>query len=162
MAEDLAERRAGDQERVAVMRNADAVGEIKLVDEGAGGTGGGVIADQPPVRPRLENVQRIGRHLVARGTVAEIDLAIRGDVEIVGHAQPRVVIELVPRAIGFIGYLEHFAARPDAIDSHARYADDEVLVAIELHAERPAADMREDFPVFEVAARETDDIAVAR
>ena len=39
--------------------------------------------------------------------------------------------------------------------------DDQVFVPVELHAERPAADMREDLALFEVRAREADDVAVA-
>ena len=40
-------------------------------------------------------------------------------------------------------------------------ADDQVLVLVELHAERPAADMGEDFAMLEVRAGEADDVAVA-
>ena len=49
----------------------------------------------------------------------------------------------------------------DAVDAHAGDGDDQVLVVVELHAERAAADMGEDLAVLEVRAGEADDVAVA-
>ncbi len=62
----------------------------------------------------------------------------------------RIVVELVPGAVGLVGDLEDFAAGLDAIDAHAGDADDEVLVLVELHAERPAADMGEHLALLKV------------
>ncbi len=57
--------------------------------------------------------------------------------------------------------LKTVAVRLDAVDAHAGNGDDQVLVLVELHAERPAADMGEDLALLEVRAGETDDVAVA-
>src|SRR6516164_243416 len=160
IAEDLAERGACDQKRLAVMRDADPVREIEMVDNGAGGPGRGIVADHAAVRARLQDVERVGRHFVPRRAVAEINLAVRPDVEVVSHAQAGIVVELVPGTVGFVGYLEHLAVRLDAVHAHAGNGDDQVLVSIELHSERPAADMRKDLAGFEVGTREADDVAV--
>ena len=132
-----------------------------MIDHGAGLLGGGIVDDQPAVRPPFQDIERIGRHLVAGGAVAEIDLAVGRDIEIVGHAQPGIVVQLVPGAVGLVGDLEHLAVRLDAIDAHAGDRDDQVLVLVELHAERPSADMGEDVAMLEVRAGEANDVAVA-
>ena len=161
VAEDLAERGAGDQHRLAVMRHADAVREVEMIDHRPGLPGGGIVDDETAVRPPFHDVERIGRHLVARGAIAEIDLAVGRDVEIVCHAQPAIVVQLVPGAVGLVGHLEERAVRLDAVDAHAGNRDDQVLVPVELHAERPSADMGEDIALLEVRAGETNDVAVA-
>ena len=70
-------------------------------------------------------------------------------------------LSLVPGAVGLVGDLEDLSARLDAVDAHAGDTDDQILVLVELHPERAAADMGEDFALFEVRAGETDDVAVA-
>ena len=57
--------------------------------------------------------------------------------------------------------LKTVAVRLDAVDAHAGDGDDQVLVLVELHAERPSADMGEDLALLEVRAGEADDVAVA-
>ena len=41
------------------------------------------------------------------------------------------IVELGPRAVGFVGNLEHFAAWPHAVDAHYGNADDQVLVLVD-------------------------------
>ena len=57
--------------------------------------------------------------------------------------------------------LKTCAVRRDAVDAHAGDRDDQVLVPVELHAERPPADMGEHLAGLEIRARETNDVAVA-
>ncbi len=103
------------------------------------------MAQHAPVRSALEDVEGIGRCLVAGGAVAEIDFAVRRDVEIVGHPHAGIVVELVPGAIGLVGDLEYFATGLHAVHAHAADADDQILVTVELHAVGTAADVGEHF-----------------
>ena len=50
----------------------------------------------------------------------------------------------------------------DAVEAHAADADVEVVVAVEGHAERRAADVREDLHALVVGREEAHDVAVAR
>ncbi len=73
----------------------------------------------------------------------------------------RVVVQLVQVRLVSIGDLEDPTVGRDAVDAHAGDCDDQVLVAIELHAERPAADMGEHLAGFEIRPGEADHVAVA-
>jgi hypothetical protein len=118
------------------------------------------LASAPAVQPgaaspyaqndRLISAQAIGVDQVEgpedvildrQGRLYGSDLAVGRDVEVVGHAQAGVIIQLVPGAVGLVGDLEDTTVGRDAVDAHAGDRDDQILVAIELHAERPAADM---------------------
>ena len=101
-------------------------------------------------------------HFVADGGLGEEDAAVVGDVEVVGQPQPAVVVDRVEAAVGFVRYLLDLARRGDAVEPHAADADIEIVVAVERHAERLAADMGEDLHLLVVGRHETDDVAVAR
>ena len=47
-----------------------------------------VVANEPAIAPALERIDRPFMHFVASRRFAEIDLAVRGDVEIIGQPQP--------------------------------------------------------------------------
>ena len=79
------------------MRDADAVREVEMVDHASGLPGRGIVAHHAAVRTALDDVERVGRHLVAGGAVAEVDLAVGRDIEVVRHAQARIVVELGTR-----------------------------------------------------------------
>ena len=101
-------------------------------------------------------------HLVAHGRLGEEDAAVVGDVEIVGQPQPAVVVDRVEAAVGLVGRLLDLAVGRDAVEAHAADADIEVVVAVERHAERLAADMGVDLHPLVVGREEADDVAVAR
>jgi hypothetical protein len=111
-------------------------------DQCLGLAGRRIVDHQPTVGSALDDVECVRRHLIARRAVAEVDLAVGRDIEIVGHAQARVVVELVLGAVRLVGDLEDSAVGLDSIDAHPGDANDEVLLPVELHAERSAADMR--------------------
>ena len=161
VAIDLAERGAGDQQRLPVVRDAYAVRKVKMRNQRRGLAGRRIIDHQPAVGPALDNVERVRGHFVARRAVAEIDLAVWRDVEIVGHAQPRIVVELVPGSVGLVGELEDRAVGLDPVNAHPGDANDEVLIPIELHPQRSAADVSEYLTTLEIGSRKADDVAVA-
>ena len=65
----------------------------------------------------------------------------------------RVILETVPGAVGLVGDLEYRAVGLDTINTHARHADKDILVAIQCHAERTAADPGKFLPTLVVGAR---------
>src|SRR5271154_4295904 len=132
-----------------------------MSDQRRGPAGRRIVDHQPTVGSALDDVERVRGHLIARRAVAEVDLAVRRDIEIVGHTEARIVVELVPGAVRLVGDLEDLAVGPDSIDAHAGDAYDEVLLPVELHAERSTADMCEHFALLEVGAGKADDVAVA-
>ena len=101
-------------------------------------------------------------HFVADGRFREEDAAVVGDVEIVGQPQAAVVVDRIKAAVGLVGDLLDLALGRDAIEAHAADADIEIVVAVEGHAERLAADMGEDLHLLVVGRQETHDVAVAR
>ena len=124
--------------------------------------GVGVVADDAAVAARLEPVGRPLVHLVAHRRFGEEDAAIVGDVEVVGEPQTAVVVDRAQAAVGLVGRLLDLAIGRDAIEPHAADADVEIVVAVEGHAERLAADVREDLHALVVGREEADDVAVAR
>ncbi len=76
--------------------------------------------------------------------------------------QAAVVVDRTHAAVGFVGRLFHGAVRLDAIEPHAADADVEIVLAIEGHAERLAADMGEHLHLLIVGREKADDVAVTR
>ena len=122
----------------------------------------GVVADDPAVAARLQAIDRPFVHFVANGGLREEDAAVVGDVEVVGEPQAAVVVDRIEAAVGLVCDLLDLAVGRDAIEPHAADADIEIVVAIEGHAERLAADMGEDLHLLVVGRQEADDVAVAR
>ena len=86
MAVDAAVGRGGDQHRSPVMRDADAVRKVKAPDDFLRLSSRRVVAQHTAVRATLDDLGRIVGRFIARRAVAEIDLSIGRDVEIVGHS----------------------------------------------------------------------------
>ena len=162
VAADAAAEGLGEQDRLAVAGDADAVGEFQAAQHRARGVGVRVVADDAAVAARFQPVDRPFVHFVAHGGFREEDAAVVGDVEIVGQPQPAVVVDRIEAAVGLVGDLLDLALGRDAIEPHAADADIEIVVAVEGHAERLAADMGEDFHLRVVGRLETHDVAVAR
>ena len=112
-----------------------------------------IVADDAAVAAPFQRVDDPFFEAVADGRLAEIDLAVRRDVEIVGKAHAGIVDDRQRRAVRFRRQFLDLALLVDAIEPHAGDADDETAVLVERHAERPAADMRIDF-AFGVVGRE--------
>ena len=125
-------------------------------------SGLGIVADDPAVAARLQSVDRPLVHFVADGRLGEENPTVIGDVEIVGEPKAAVVVDRVEAAVGLVCDLLDLALGRDAIESHPADADIEIVVAVERHAERLAADMREDLHLLVVGRHETHDVAVAR
>ena len=68
------------------MGDAYPVREIKAFDELFGPAGGRIVTEHTAVRSAFDDLERIGRRLVTGGAVAEVDLSVRRDVEVVRHA----------------------------------------------------------------------------
>ena len=115
-----------------------------------------------PLPARLQPVDRPFVHLVAHRRFGEEDAPVVGDVEIVGQAQPAVVVDRAQAAVGLVGRLLDLAVGRDAIEAHAADADIEIVGPVERHAERLAADMGEDLHLFVVGREEAHDVAMAR
>src|SRR5271165_4442578 len=143
------------------MGDADAVREREVLEDRLRHAALGIVANQAAVAPALETVERPVRELVARRRLAEIDLAVGGDVEIVGEIEPRIVLEPRARARRTVRHLENRAIRLYAVNAHAGDTDEQVLVAIEGEPEGAAADARKVFADAIVGGEKADDRAVA-
>ncbi len=152
----------GEQDRLAVAGDADAVGEFQAAQHGARRAGVRIVADDAAVAARFQAVDRPFVHFVADGGFGEEDAAVVGDVEIVGEPQPAVVVDRIKAAVGLVGDLLDLALGRDAIEPHAADADIEIVLAVERHAERLAADMGEHLHLLIVGRQEAHDVAVAR
>ena len=151
-----------EQDRLAVAGDADAVGEFQAAQHGACGVGAGVVADDAAVAARFQPVHRPLVHLVAHRRLGEEDPAVIGDIEVVGEPETAVVVDGIDAAVGLVGRLFDLAVRGDAIEPHAADANIEVVLAIEGHAERLAADMGVHLHLLVIGRKEADDVAVAR
>ena len=100
--------------------------------------------------------------VVARGRVGEEDSAVGRDVAVVGIAQPRIVDDRRPGAVGLGREFRHFACLRDRIEPHGADAAQQIAGAVEGEAKRKAADMGEDFRALIVGREEADDLAMAR
>jgi len=83
---------AGPQHGAPIMRDANAIREREVRQNGLRPSRRGIVTDQPAVAPALETIERPIGKIVSRRSVAEIDLAVGRDVEIVGQPKPRVVL----------------------------------------------------------------------
>ena len=101
-------------------------------------------------------------HLVTDSCLGEKDPAVIGDVEIICQPQPAVVVHRIEAAVGFVGCLLDLAIRRDAIQAHAAYAAIEVVLSIEGHSQRLAADVRIDLHRLIVRREEANDVAMPR
>ena len=137
-------------------------GKLQVADDGVRLAGVRVEADDAAVAARLEPVDRPLVHLEAHRRFGEEDAAVVGDVEVVGQAQPTVVVDRRVAAVRLVGRLLDLAIGRDPVEAHAADADVEVVLAVEGHAERRAADVREDLHPLVVGREEADDVAVAR
>ena len=162
VALDRAAEGFGEQDRLAVAGDADAVGEFQAAQHGARRVGVRIVADDAAVAARFQPVDRPFVHFVADGGFGEEDAAVVGDVEIVGEPQPAVVVDRIEAAVGLVGDLLDLALGRDAIEPHAADADIEIVLAVERHAERLAADMGEHLHLLVVGRQEAHDVAVAR
>ncbi len=120
-----------------------------------------IVAEDAAVAARLQRVDRPFGDVEAERRLAEEDAAVRRDVEIVGKAHARIVDDREPASVGLVRQLDDLAVGPDHVEAHARDADDEIVVAVEREAERPAADMGEDLPRLVIGAEEPHDVAIA-
>ena len=124
--------------------------------------GVGVVADDAPVAARLQPVDRPFVHLVADRGFGEKDEAVVGDVQVVGQPQPAVIVDGVEAAVRFIRRFLDLAIRSDAVEPHAADADIEIVLTVERHPQRLAADMGEHFHPLVVRREKADDVAMAR
>ena len=117
----------GEQDRLAVAGDADAVGKFQVAQHGVRLAGVRIVADDAAVAARLQPVDRPLVHLVADGGFGEEDAPVVGDVEIVGQPQPAVVVDRIEAAVGLVGHLLDLALGRDAIEPHAADADVEIV-----------------------------------
>ena len=120
-----------------------------------------VVADDAAVAARLQSVDRPLVHFVADRRLGEEDAAVVGDVEVVGQAQAAVVVDRAQLRLVSSVTFSTLRVRRDAVQAHAADADVEVVVAVEGHAERLAADVGEDLHALVVGREEADHVAVA-
>ena len=152
----------GEQERLAVAGDAHAVGKLQVAQHGVRLAVARVVADDAAVAARLEAVGGPLVHLVAHGGLGEEDAAVVGDVEVVGQAQAAVVVDRRIAAVGLVGHLLDLALGRHPVQPHAADAHVEVVVLVERHAQRRAADVRIDLHALVVGRKEPHDVAVAR
>ncbi len=99
----------GEEQRLPVMGDADAVGVAVIVEQGRGLAAARVVAEQPPGGPALDGIQRPVMGIVAGRGIREEDAPVRGDIAVVGIAQPRIVDDRGPGSRGLGGELGHLA-----------------------------------------------------
>ena len=115
---------------LAVMSQADAVGEDEIVADRTGFSGCGIVAQQTTVRPALEQVEAPVLDVVTFGGVGEVDRAVGGDVEVVGHADGRVILHAEERPLGLVGQKFDRAGHGDAHEAHAGDAGDDAALRV--------------------------------
>ena len=161
-AADAAAPGFGEQHRLVVVGHAHAVGEQKIAHDRPRGARCGIVANDPAVASPFQRVDDPFLEPVANRRLAEIDFAVRGDIEIVGEPHAGIVDDRQRRAIGLRRQLLDVAQLVDAIEAHAGDADEETVILVEGHAERPAADMGEDFVSSVIGSEKADDVALPR
>ena len=122
----------------------------------------GVKADDAAVTARFQCVRNPFMGLETNRRLREENAAVVADVQVVGQAQPAVVIDRRITAVGFVGDLLDLALGCHAVQTHATHADVQVLMAVQRQAQRNAADMGKYFHALIVRCKEPDDVTVAR
>src|SRR6185437_13653773 len=148
-----------EQDRLVVVGDADTVAKADVTHHRPGLARRGIIAHKPAAAASFEAVNRPGRHVKAGRPLAEIDLAVRRDVEIIGELEARIVDQLAPGTIGFVRKLEHRTVGFYAIKTHTGSGDEKIVVTVESQAQGAAADPRKQLALFEILSGEAQDPA---
>ena len=146
----------------AVVREAHAVGKDQVVADGPSLTRLRVEAQQSTVGASLQQIETPVFDIEAPGRVGEIDRAVRGDIEIVGHPNRRVVLDADEAALGLIRQQFDFAVQSHAHQAHAGDAGYDTLFRIEREPERPPSGIGENADLLVVRRRDAHDVSVAR
>src|SRR5579872_6841247 len=146
----------------AVMGQTDAIREDEIVAYRAGLARLRIVAQKAPVRPALNQVKPPSLDIIAFGRVGEVDRTVGGDIEIIGHADGRVVLDGEPATLGLIGQELGFPKLVDTYETHTRHTDDDAPFQIKGHAQGPPADLRESFDTRIVGRRQANETPIAR
>src|SRR6267143_471926 len=99
-----------EQQRAPIVLDANSIWKNLLSHDCARLTGRRIVAKYSPVRPSLDSIKGPGMQIVTHRGIAEIDFAVRSDVEIVGEADDRIIPDAQKRSLRLIGQFECLTA----------------------------------------------------